>query len=116
MPKTLLNSSSAQPAAHSLKLPALDSVTQSDDPFVTLRRWIDAVEQAVPEKTLLLCLDEFERLDEIVRATDSHAPLNFLRHLIQHRDCWTLLFTGAQTPEELPAYWSDYLINCETCG
>ncbi|MCW5202713.1 ATP-binding protein [Desulfobulbus sp. US4] len=100
--------------AHSLKLPALDSVTQSDDPFVTLRRWIDAVEQAVPEKTLLLCLDEFERLDEIVRTTDSRAPLNFLRHLIQHRDRWTLLFTGAQTPEELPAYWSDYLINCET--
>ena len=99
---------------HSLKLPVLDSVTPSADPFVTLRRWIDAVEQAVPEKTLLLCLDEFERLDEIVRTTDSRAPLNFLRHLIQHRDRWTLLFTGAQTPEELPAYWSDYLINCET--
>ncbi|MCI5164290.1 MAG: AAA family ATPase, partial [Candidatus Electrothrix sp. AX5] len=60
---------------HSLKLPVLESVTQSDDPFVTLRRWIDAVEQAVPDKTLLLCLDEFERLDEIVRATDSRAPL-----------------------------------------
>ncbi|WLE98405.1 MAG: ATP-binding protein [Candidatus Electrothrix communis] len=99
---------------HSLKLPVLDSVTPSADPFVTLRRWIDAVEQAVPEKTLLLCLDEFERLDEIVTATSSRAPLNFLRHLIQHRDRWTLLFTGAQTPEELPAYWSDYLINCET--
>ena len=99
---------------HSLKIPVLESVTQSADPFVTLRRWIDAVEQAVPDKTLLLCLDEFERLDEIVRTTDSRAPLNFLRHLIQHRDRWTLLFTGAQTPEELPAYWSDYLINCET--
>ncbi|MCI5166560.1 MAG: ATP-binding protein, partial [Candidatus Electrothrix sp. GM3_4] len=99
---------------HSLKLPVLESVMQSDDPFVTLRRWLDAVEQAVPDKTLLLCLDEFERLDEIVRATDSRAPLNFLRHLIQHRDRWTLLFTGAQTTEELPAYWSDYLINCET--
>ncbi|CAK8720712.1 hypothetical protein GMJAKD_10000 [Candidatus Electrothrix aarhusensis] len=99
---------------HSLKLPDLESVTPSADPFVTLRRWIDAVEQAVPDKTLLLCLDEFERLDEIVRATDSRAPLNFLRHLIQHRDRWTLLFTGALTPEELPAFWSDYLINCET--
>ncbi|MCI5126156.1 MAG: AAA family ATPase, partial [Candidatus Electrothrix sp. AR5] len=59
---------------HSLKLPVLESVTPSDDPFVTLRRWIDAVEEAVPDKTLLLCLDEFERLDEIVRATDSRAP------------------------------------------
>ncbi|MCI5158061.1 MAG: hypothetical protein D3906_06385, partial [Candidatus Electrothrix sp. AUS1_2] len=63
---------------HSLQLPAVDSVPRSDDPFVRLRRWLDAVEQAVPDKTLLLCLDEFERLDEIVRSTDSRAPLNFL--------------------------------------
>lgn len=97
-----------------MKLPALESIKQSDDPFVRLRRWLDAVEQNIPDKTLLLCLDEFERLDEIVQATASRAPLNFLRHLIQHRNNWTLLFTGALTPEELPAYWSDYLINCET--
>ncbi|MCI5142083.1 MAG: ATP-binding protein [Candidatus Electrothrix sp. ATG1] len=99
---------------HSLHLPALDSVKQSDDPFVTLRRWLDAVEQHVPDKTLLICLDEFERLDEIVSNTNSRAPLNFLRHLIQHRNRWTLLFAGAHMPEELPDYWSDYLINSQT--
>jgi hypothetical protein len=99
---------------HSLHLPALDSVKQSDDPFVTLRRWLDAVEQNIPDKTLLICLDEFERLDEIVSNTNSRAPLNFLRHLIQHRERWTLLFAGAHMPEELPDYWSDYLINSQT--
>ncbi|MCI5113251.1 MAG: AAA family ATPase [Candidatus Electrothrix sp. AX1] len=99
---------------HALQLPTLESIKQSDDPFVRLRRWLDAIEQNIPNKTLLLCLDEFERLDEIVQTTGSRVPLNFLRHLIQHRDNWTLLFTGALTPEELPAYWSDYLINSQT--
>ncbi|CAK8722511.1 hypothetical protein GKODMF_14095 [Candidatus Electrothrix gigas] len=99
---------------HALQLPTLESIKQSDDSFVRLRRWLDAIEQNIPNKTLLLCLDEFERLDEIVQTTGSRVPLNFLRHLIQHRDNWTLLFTGALTPEELPAYWSDYLINCQT--
>ncbi len=99
---------------HSLHLPALDSVKQSDDPFVCLRRWLDAVEQNIPDKTMLICLDEFERLDEIVNNTNSRAPLNFLRHLIQHRERWTLLFAGAHMPEELPSYWSDYLINSQT--
>ncbi|WYD79927.1 MAG: ATP-binding protein [Candidatus Electrothrix gigas] len=99
---------------HALQLPTLESIKQSDDPFVRLRRWLDAIEQNIPNKTLLLCLDEFERLDEIVQTTGSRVPLNFLRHLIQHRDNWTLLFTGALTPEELPTYWSDYLINCQT--
>ncbi len=99
---------------HSLHLPAPDSVKQSDDPFVTLRRWLDAVEQGVPDRTLLICLDEFERLDESVSNAGSRAPLNFLRHLIQHREQWTILFAGAHMPEELPAYWSDYLINSQT--
>jgi len=99
---------------HGLRLPSPDSGRLVRDPFAALFDWIDDVEDVVSNKTLLICLDEFERLDEIVRSTDSRAPLNFLRHLIQHRDRWTLLFTGVQTPEELPAYWSDYLINCET--
>ena len=99
---------------HRVELPSPDAERLRRDPFAALFRWIDTVEQAVPDKTLLLCLDEFERLDEIVRAAGSRAPLNFLRHLIQHRDNWTLLFTGVLSPEELPAYWSDYLINCET--
>ncbi|MCI5208043.1 MAG: hypothetical protein D3910_04465 [Candidatus Electrothrix sp. ATG2] len=72
------------------------------------------MEQHTPDKTLLICLDEFERLDEIVSNTNSRAPLNFLRHLIQHRNRWTLLFAGAHMPEELPDYWSDYLINSQT--
>jgi hypothetical protein len=59
-------------------------------------------------------VDEFERLSEVVEATGSRAPLNFLRNLLQHRASWTLLFSGSHEPKELPDYWSDYLINTRT--
>ncbi len=72
---------------------------------------MDKVENAVGDRTLLLCLDEFERLNEVVQATGSRVPLNFLRHVMQHRPRWTLLFSGSHLLDELPPYWSDYLIN-----
>ena len=97
--------------SHRLPLPQPDREELARDPFVALRHWMDAVEQAADGKTLLVCLDEFERIEEIVTATGSRAPLNFLRHLIQHRSRWTLLFAGAHTPEELSPHWSDCLIN-----
>ncbi len=97
--------------SHRLTLPQPDRDELARDPFVALRHWMDAVEQAADGKTLLVCLDEFERIEEIVTATGSRAPLNFLRHLIQHRSRWTLLFAGAHTPEELSPHWSDCLIN-----
>jgi hypothetical protein len=97
--------------AHSLTLLPPDKEELTRDPFAALLGWLDEVEQAAPGKTFLLCLDEFERIDEIVTATGSSAPLNFLRHLIQHRDRWQLLFAGAHTPDELAPHWSDCLIN-----
>ena len=44
----------------------------------------------------------------------SRAPLNFLGNVLQHRTAWTLLFSGSHEPNELPDYWSDYLINTRT--
>ena len=96
---------------HRLTLPPPDKEELRLDPFAALLAWLDAAEQAAPGKTFLLCLDEFERIDEIVTTTGSRAPLNFLRHLIQHRRRWLLLFAGAHTPEELSPHWSDCLIN-----
>ena len=67
--------------------------------------------RTAPGKRFLLCLDEFERLEELIAVTNSRAPLNFLRHIIQHRPAWTLLFSGSHTLDEIEDYWSDYLIN-----
>ncbi|XOF34287.1 MAG: AAA family ATPase [Candidatus Electrothrix sp. YB6] len=96
---------------HRLSLSPPDKEELKTDPFAALLGWLDMVEQAAPSKTFLLCLDEFERIEEIVTASGSQAPLNFLRHLIQHRDRWQLLFAGAHTPDELTPHWSDCLIN-----
>lgn len=97
--------------ARNLSLPAWDDDALRRDPFDAILTWFDAVEKRAPQRTLLLCLDEFERLDEVVQAAGSRAILNFLRHVMQHRRRWTLLFSGSHRLDELPAYWSDYLIN-----
>ncbi|MEA5536276.1 hypothetical protein [Crocosphaera sp. XPORK-15E] len=69
------------------------------------------IENIAPGKRFLLCLDEFERLQEVIAVINSRAPLNFLRHIIQDRNTWTLLFSGSHTLDEIETYWSDYLIN-----
>ncbi|MEM9276697.1 MAG: hypothetical protein AAGA80_27720 [Cyanobacteria bacterium P01_F01_bin.143] len=81
------------------------------DPFFTLQEWFIALESRISGKKFLLCLDEYELLEKIVTATNSRASLNFLRHIIQHRPAWILLFSGSNTLEEIADYWSDYLIS-----
>lgn len=97
--------------ARNLSLPAWNDEALRRDPFDALLTWFDAVEKAAPQRTLLLCLDEYERLDEVVQVSRSRAVLNFLRHVMQHRPRWALLFSGSHMLDELPDYWSDYLIN-----
>ena len=97
--------------SRNLTLPPPDKEELKTEPFPTLRDWFTTIERTAPRKRFLLCLDEFERLEEVIAATNSRAPLNFLRHVIQHRAAWTLLFSGSHTLDEIQDYWSDYLIN-----
>ncbi|MEQ9369048.1 MAG: ATP-binding protein [Coleofasciculus chthonoplastes F3-SA18-01] len=83
----------------------------NQEPFLTLQTWLEKLERIAPGKRFLLCLDEFERLSEVIATTNSRVPLNFLRHVLQHRRQWILLFSGSHTLDELEPYWSDYLIN-----
>ncbi|TEU10139.1 MAG: ATP-binding protein [Anaerolineales bacterium] len=80
------------------------------DPFVVLGVWLRQAEQTARGRSFLLCLDEFQRLEEVIAATGSRAVLNFLRDLLEHRRRWTLLLAGSHLEEKAP-YWSDYLIN-----
>ena len=97
-----------------LQLPAIDRESLKIEPFLTLQKWFVQIEKIAPEKRFLLCLDEFERLEEVVTDTGSRSPLNFLRYIVQHRDNWILLFSGSHTLDELNPYWSDYLINTQS--
>ncbi|MGB5769803.1 MAG: hypothetical protein WBM32_08040 [Crocosphaera sp.] len=97
--------------SRNLTLPSINQDDLKYDPFPTLRNWFSRIEKIVPQKRILLCLDEFERLEEVITVTNSRAPLNFFRHLIQDKPAWTLLFSGSHTLDEIEDYWSDYLIN-----
>jgi hypothetical protein len=82
------------------------------EPFITLSEWLQReVEQVAPQRKFLLCLDEFERLDEFINSNGSRAILNFLRSFVEHRQAWTVLFAGSHLPGELAPHWSDTLIN-----
>ncbi|MDF5735640.1 MULTISPECIES: ATP-binding protein [unclassified Nostoc] len=92
-------------------LPNPDVNKLAEDPFPALQTWLAEIERNNSGKQFLLCLDEYERLGEVVKATSSRAPLNFIRNLLQHQRKWILLFSGSQELSELDDYWSDYLIN-----
>ncbi|MEH2049718.1 nSTAND1 domain-containing NTPase [Nostoc sp.] len=92
-------------------LPNPDTNKLAEDPFPALQTWFAEIERSNSGKQFLLCLDEYERLGEVVKATSSRAPLNFIRNLLQHQRKWILLFSGSQELSELDDYWSDYLIN-----
>ena len=96
--------------SRNLSLPYPDKEELKEDPFLTLQDWFTEIEKTARGKRFLLCLDEFERLEEIIYTTNSRAPLNFLRHVMQNRSAWTLLFSGSHTLDEMETYWSDYLI------
>ena len=95
---------------HYDNLPNTDKEALKDDPFYYLQNWLNAVADCYPEKRWLLCFDEFERLNDLIDQ-QGKAPLNFLRNLVQHHPRYLVLFSGSHRLEDLPAYWSDTLIN-----
>ncbi|MBE9207999.1 AAA family ATPase [Nostoc sp. LEGE 06077] len=94
-----------------IHLPTPDAYKLAEDPFPALQTWLAEIERSNSGKRFLLCLDEYERLSEVVTATNSRAPLNFIRNLLQHQKQWILLFSGSHLLSELEPYWTDYLIN-----
>jgi hypothetical protein len=97
-----------------LKITPIDPALLQEDPFFSLQNWMQTIEQQFPQKRFLLCFDEFESLEEVVDITNSRAPLNFLRNVMQHRKQWILLFCGSHSFSELQPYWSSYLISTHT--
>jgi hypothetical protein len=83
-----------------------------EEPFALFDEWLQGVEAALPPRMrVLLCLDEYERLQTILDAGWGSQLFDYLRHLLQHRDRLVLMFTGALSFEELGAAWIDRFIS-----
>jgi hypothetical protein len=92
-----------------LPLP-VDALQQ--DPFSVFEDWLDKYQSRVPADTcLLVCLDEFERLDQIVKAGWGGKFLDALRHWLQHRERFSLMFIGSHTFEQLGPEWTDRFLS-----
>jgi uncharacterized protein len=82
------------------------------EPFAVFDEWLELVEHMLPEgMRILLCLDEYERLQATIAAGWGDSFLDTLRHIIQHRPRMVLMFTGAHTFQELGPSWTDRFIS-----
>jgi len=83
------------------------------NPYAVLQDWLDSLLiQLKPQHSILLCLDEFERLGTaIAQGRLSLHVFDQLRHLIQHTNEMGFLFCGVQILEELGPNWSSYFIS-----
>jgi hypothetical protein len=101
----------------SLNLPALSRQTLTEQPFSTFNDWLDEVErtlEAEGHRTAFLTLDEFEMLDQALSKGrfDQTDILSTLRHMIQHRSCFTVMLASSHPIEEFHR-WAGYLINVQ---
>jgi hypothetical protein len=82
------------------------------EPFAVFDEWLEGLERALPPKMrVLLCLDEYERLQATLDARWGGSFLDALRHTLQHRPRVVLMFTGAHTFQELGPIWTDRFIS-----
>lgn len=95
--------------SRNFRLPPIDTYALEQDPLPELREWFTRIEATVQGKRFILCLDEFERLNEVFN-TPKQPFLDFLRYISQNRGQWIVLFSGSHALEDLPTTWSDYLI------
>jgi uncharacterized protein len=92
-------------------LPEIDVRALAIDPFRALGHWLDQVESRLGEATLLLCLDEFEVLEDGLHAgrLDTRI-LHTIRNIVQHRNQIAILLSGSHQIGELPPHWASALI------
>jgi len=83
-------------------LPVVDVDAFLDLPYRTLRGFLREVRRALGDEALVICLDEFERIEELIRAGRIPADfLGYLRDIIQMDPRIALAFAGLHTLEEM---------------
>ncbi|MDM8564032.1 MFS transporter [Candidatus Halobeggiatoa sp. HSG11] len=98
-----------------LPFPPLPEDVVRSDPVTRFDEWLDAVEIAIGDKTLLFVLDEFITLDNAFNdgRLEITTILGMLRNMIQHRLKFRFLLSGGHALQELQ-HWASYLINAQT--
>jgi len=95
-----------------IKLTRLDSKSLAADPYIAFNDWLTETEKAIGDKLILLNLDEYERLEEMIEdGRLDRRVFNWLRSLIQSHPKVVVLLSGSHTIEGLSPEWSDALIN-----
>jgi tetratricopeptide (TPR) repeat protein len=92
-----------------LKLPELPAGT----PFESGSRWLELVENAAGDWRVLICIDEFEKLEGLFPGSKRELLqlMGLFRATIQHRRKVRLLVSGEAPFDELNTLWSDHFIN-----
>lgn len=92
--------------------PPVDRAAFEREPLRALDDWVRAVESRLPGKLrVLLCVDEYERLEAAVQAGWGGSFLDQMRHILQHHPRFGLMFTGAKPLRSLGPAWTDRFIS-----
>jgi hypothetical protein len=87
----------------------------SVEPFAVFDSWLRDTELALPEgMRILLCLDEYERLQQTLDVGWGEKVLDELRHILQHHPRFILIFGGANSFHELGQSWTDRFISARS--
>lgn len=98
-----------------VQLEPLTRETLRDDPYLTFLDWLSRVERVFAPRWILLNLDEYESLTEMMeQGRLDERIFQLLRDVIQHRSQVSVLLSGSHTLQDLPPIWSHYLINVRT--
>lgn len=97
--------------SHDLALPGLDESAAS--PIEALKQWFEQLENFSTVPRILLCIDEFERLETLFPDKERELPqfMGVIRATIQHKRRLRLLVAGAAPFADLGPIWNDHFIN-----
>jgi hypothetical protein len=90
-----------------IHLEALPGPELSLWPFDTFDEWLKRLDYVTPKNMrVLVCLDEYERLQTALNAEWREVLLDALRHWLQHRTRLALMFSGTHTLQQLGPAWT----------